>query len=376
MSLKTGAQVWNAKEFKELRGKRIGFVANHTAMLSDSLSTLEALTRASGVDVAALFGPEHGAFGAYDDNVPDQLEPLTGLMIRSLYGEHRKPQPRDVAGLDALVFEIQDIGARFYTYASTLGLCLEACAEAGIQLIVLDRPNPITGTHCEGPIADVALLSFTAYHPIPIRHGMTLGELARLYAIERNCEANLRVAPCVGLTRDMWFDQTGLTWRNPSPAMRSLAAATLYPGVCLLEQTNFSMGRGTDAPFEMIGAPYVEPDHWVDALSRQDIPGISFARCSFTPTLRDFAGQLCHGVRLTITDRDRLDAVSLGISLITTLMSTFPGEFDPSGAIKLLANATAYDLLMAGADASEVCGSWSEGLAQWARRREPALIYP
>lgn len=372
--VKTGAQAWARDGFAKLAGLSVGLVANQTAMVDDDTSTLAALARSGGVKLAALFGPEHGAFGTYDDNVPDLVEPVTGLPICSLYGDRRKPRTDDLAGLDALVFEMQDAGARFYTYASTLGLCLEACQAAGIPLIVLDRPNPITGIHCEGPLADLDRLSFTAYHPIPVRHGLTLGEMARLYAIEKGCEQSVIVAPCEGLARPMWFDQTGLAWRNPSPAMRSLSAATLYPGVCLLEQTNFSVGRGTAAPFEIAGAPYVDSERWLAALSREEIAGVAFAPVDFTPELREFAGQSCHGIRIRIVDRDRLDAVRLGIALITTLKATC-AEFDPSGVIKLLANAVARTLILRGAGVDEICASWQHDLARWEQRAAPARLY-
>ncbi|MDR3708921.1 MAG: DUF1343 domain-containing protein [Capsulimonadaceae bacterium] len=375
MPVKTGAQAWYANGFAQLQGMRIGFVANQTATIDEGLSTLEALIAAPDIRVETLFGPEHGAFGSFDENVPDLVEPSTNLPIRSLYGTSRKPAPDDLTGLDALLFEMQDIGARFYTYASTLGLCLEACSERGIPLIVLDRPNPITGMHFEGPLADPERLSFTAYHTIPIRHGLTLGELAKLYAIEKHCEHALRVAACTGYTRQMWFDETGLPWRNPSPAMRNLEAATLYPGVCLLEQTNFSVGRGTDAPFQVAGAPYVKSEPWIAALERERLPGVQFEPCRFTPALREFAGEQCNGIRMAVTARDELDAVRLGVTLITTLRDVFPEKFDPSGAIKLLANQKTFDAIAGGRDAKAVCATWRDDLAAWESRRKPALLY-
>ncbi len=374
MTTLTGAQGWHQDRFVALSGMRIGFVGNHTAVIADELSTLAALAEAPNVAIGALFGPEHGAFGTFDDNVPDLVEPLTGLPIFSLYGEHRKPTQERIAGLDALVFEIQDIGARFYTYASTLGLCLDTCHEAGIPLIVLDRPNPITGKHCEGPIADSDRLSFTAYHPIPIRHGLTLGELARLYAAEKGYGDTVRVAPCVGWKREQWFDETGVEWRDPSPAMRSLTAAVLYPGVCLLEQTNFSVGRGSEAPFEIIGAPYVDAKMWIEALDAEQLPGAAFSLTLFTPTLRDFAGEECHGVRISVTNREALDAVRVGIALAATLIATQP-EFKPDGVLNLLANKRAHDLLTDGTSVDAICASWASDLDAWETRRKAALLY-
>ena len=375
MAVLTGAQAWHAKGFAELRGMTVGLVANHTARVDDNLTTLEALRATPDVRVSMLFGPEHGAFGNFDDEVPNSVDPASGLPIRSLYGESRKPSDNDLAGLDALVFEIQDIGARFYTYASTLGLCLEGCANRGLPLIVLDRPNPITGSRCEGPTADPDRLSFTAHHTIPIRHGLTLGELARLYAIDNGWERWVKVAECVGLTRGAWFDQTGVAWIRPSPAMPTLNAAILYPGVCLLEKTNMSVGRGTEAPFETVGAPYIDSRRWIEALNRLAIPGVAFEPAAFTPTLREFAGNRCHGIRLIVTDRESLDSVRLGIALLVSLRDLYPVVYDLSGALDLLANARAYESLAAGGTVDDVCATWTESLKDWHLRRQPALLY-
>lgn len=353
---------------------RIGFVANQTAVLSDGTPTLKALVDAPGVTVAALFAPEHGAFGTFDADVPDQVEPLTGLPIRSLYGQERKPPAGDLAALDALVFEMQDIGARFYTYASTLGLCLEACAEAGIAFIVFDRPNPITGLHCEGPCADADRLSFTAYHTIPVRHGLTLGELARLYAAEKGFSDLVRVAPCIGWRRALWFDETGVPWINPSPAMRNLRAATLYPGLCLLEQTNISLGRGTDLPFERIGAPYIDAARLAEALGECETPGVAYEFDVFTPTLREFAGEECRGLRFTLTDRDVFNSVDLGINLIHSLLKSHD-DFAPARVINLLANRAGCDRLLAGDPPKQVSDGWSAELDRWRDRIGPHLLY-
>jgi len=234
MSLLTGAQAWRQEEFTRLKGLTIGLVANHTSVISNDLSTLDALRSFGRINVKALFAPEHGALGRLDEDVPDDR--TAELPVYSLFGQTKKPTMQMLAGLDALVFELQDVGARFYTYASTLGLCLEACSEAGIPLIVLDRPNPITGLNAEGPIADADKLGFTAYHPIPIRHGLTLAELARLYALEKDLSEIVEWSPCIGWKRSMWFNETDLTWTAPSPAMKNLNTATIYTGTCLLNK--------------------------------------------------------------------------------------------------------------------------------------------
>ena len=234
-------------------------MTNHTGRTRDGRTTIDALHGADRVELAALFGPEHGIRGEVDDKVSDGRDSHTGLPVYSLYGAREKPTPEQTQGLDTLVFDIQDVGCRFYTYISTLGLVMEAASEQKLRVVVLDRPNPITGTRVEGPLADPDKLSFTACHPIPVRHGMTAGELARLFRAERGLVCPLEVVPCEGWRRGDWYDATGLLWVNPSPNMRSLTAATLYPGVGLLEMTNLSVGRGTDTPFEVVGAPYITP---------------------------------------------------------------------------------------------------------------------
>lgn len=374
MTVLTGSTVWAREGFKKLEGLEVGFVANHTARLNDGTPTLSALL-AAGVDVGALFAPEHGAFGALDDTVPDETEPATGLPIYSLYGDHKKPAADRLAGLDALVFEIQDIGARFYTYSSTLGHCLEAAWEAGIPMYILDRPNPVTGNHCEGPLADPDRLSFIAFHTVPIRHGLTLGELGRLYCAERGWGETAQVVPCENWRRDMWWDQTGIPWVDPSPAMRSLDAAVLYTGVCLLEQTNVSVGRGTDIPFLRAGAPFIDGTGWVNSLQQRDTHGVSFLEDRFTPALSKYKGEECNGLRIAIADRDGLESVRLGISLAVSLRDLYREKFQVDGVDHLLVNREAYSLLIAGADTGEICGSWQAGLEQWQTRRKPHLLY-
>ena len=373
--VKTGADVFGQTIiFEVLSGRRIGFVGNQTALLSSGIPTLAALAATADVSIGALFAPEHGAFGTFDTDVPDQIEPATGLPIHSLYGDHKKPAAEWLASLDALVFEMQDIGARFYTYASTLGLCLEACTEADIELIVLDRPNPITGVHIEGPCADSDRLSFTAYHTIPVRHGLTLGEMAKLYAAEKGYGRRVIVAPCDGWRRAMWFDETGLKWTNPSPAMRNLRAATLYPGLCLLEQTNVALGRGTDLPFERIGAPYIDAGRFASAINAVAMAGVVATPDHFAPTLREFSGEECHGVRLSITDREAFNAVTLGLTLINVLMKLCP-EYQVEKVINLVANKAIFDRIASGEAPKLVVQNWRADLETWQGRIAPHLIY-
>src|SRR5690349_6395267 len=256
----TGIDVLERDNFKPLAGLRLGLITNHTGRDREGRQTIDVLNKAPGVKLVALFSPEHGIRGLADEKISDSKDEATGLPIYSLYGETRRPKPEQLKDLDALVYDIQDVGVRFYTYISTLGYVLEEAAKAKVPVFVLDRPNPIGGMAVEGPIADSDKLSFTSYHTIPTRHGLTIGELAELFNKQRNIGADVRVIMTEGWRRSMWFDETNLTWINPSPNMRCLAEATLYPGVGLLETTNVSVGRGTDTPFEIVGAPWIEAD--------------------------------------------------------------------------------------------------------------------
>ncbi|HYK19999.1 MAG TPA: exo-beta-N-acetylmuramidase NamZ domain-containing protein, partial [Pyrinomonadaceae bacterium] len=277
----TGIDVLERDNFKPLAGMRLGLVTNHTGRDREGRLTIDVLNKAPGVKLVALFSPEHGIRGLADEKVSDSKDEATGLPIYSLYGETRRPKPDQLKDLDALVYDIQDIGTRFYTYISTLGYILEEASKAKLPVFVLDRPNPIGGVEVEGPIADKDKLSFTSYHTIPTRHGLTIGELAQLYNRQRNIGADLRVIKMEGWRRWMWFDETNLTWTNPSPNMRSLTEATLYPGVGLLETTNVSVGRGTDTPFEIVGAPWIQADKFAEYLNERGIPGVRFVPLRF-----------------------------------------------------------------------------------------------
>ncbi|MEA3212188.1 MAG: hypothetical protein QOE70_5245 [Chthoniobacter sp.] len=302
----TGLDVLVRENFAPLRGLRVGLITNHTGIDRQRRRNIDLLAKADGVKLVALFSPEHGIAGKADGKVADTRDAATGLPVYSLYGEGRAPKPEHLAGLDALVFDIQDIGCRFYTYSSTLGEGLAAAAKAGLKYFVLDRPNPIGGVLIDGPVRD-GEASFTAWHDVPVRHGLTLGELAQLYNTERGLGADLTFIPCEGWTRDLWWDQTGLPWVNPSPNMRSLTAATLYPGVGLVEFCSVSVGRGTDRPFELVGAPYIDDRAFAAALNAEQLPGVRFIPTRFTPASSVFAGQDCGGVQILITDRDSLN---------------------------------------------------------------------
>lgn len=374
-AVECGIDVLIDANFEPLRVKRVGLVTNHTGRARDGRSTIDVLHQAEEVELVRLFSPEHGIRGVLDTKVGDSRDEATGLEILSLYGDTRKPTPESLEGLDALVFDIQDIGTRFYTYISTLGLVMEAAAEQGLALFVLDRPNPIGGVEVSGPIRDDEFDSFIAHHALPLRHGMTIGELANLFNAERGIGATLTVIPCEGWRRTDLYDQTGLLWVNPSPNMRSLTEALLYPGVGLLEATNLATGRGTDTPFERLGAPWIDPVGFSNALNSLEMPGVSFTPIRFSPTERQYAGEDCGGVAISITDRHRFDPIELGIALAVTLRAQYPDHWEPDGLLRFLADRAAYDAMLEGKGVDAVRAIWQEELRAFRQLRSRFLIY-
>ena len=304
----TGIDVLRAEGFARLRGRRVGLVTNHTGLARDGQTTIDLLATAPDVKLVALFSPEHGIRGIVDDNVPTSVDEKTGLTIHSLYGETRRPTSEMLDGIDTMVIDLQDVGVRFYTYVSTMGHVMEEAARRKIAVVVLDRPNPIAGWQIEGPYQDPEFISFVGYLPMPVRHGLTMGEMARLIDGEKQLNTTLTVIEMAGWTRSAWFDETGLQWVNPSPNMRSLNAATLYPGIGAIEWANISVGRGTDTPFEQIGAPWMDGQRLARELNRRSLPGIRFYPVSFTPATSKFASELCRGVSMIVTDRDGVAA--------------------------------------------------------------------
>ena len=361
------------QQFAPLRGLRVGLITNHTGHDRNRKPTIDLLREAPGVTLVALFSPEHGIRGALDEQVGDSTDAKTGLPVYSLYGETRQPSPAQLRGLDALVFDIQDIGARFYTYISTMGLAMEAAAKAGVKFVVLDRVNPIGGA-VEGPL-HTGEPKFIAFHRLPVRHGMTTGELARLFNAERGWNCQLTVIPCEGWSHAMWFDATGLPWTHPSPNMRSLTAATLYPGVCLLEACAVSVGRGTDTPFEVVGAPYVNDLALAAELNAAGVRGVSFVPVRFTPDASVFKNQACAGVRILLVNRDDLDAVDLGLALIQALHRQQAPAFDLAKVDALLLHPPTLQAIRAGKSRGEIRRGWNTDLASFAQRRSRHLIY-
>lgn len=372
----TGIDVLERNGFKELMGKRIGLVTNHTGRDRDGRQTIDVLHNAQGVNLVSLFSPEHGIRGVADENVSDSRDESTGLPIYSLYGETRRPKPEQLKDLDALVFDIQDVGARFYTYISTLRYVMEEAAKAKKSVYVLDRPNPIGGVDVEGPIADADKLSFTVPHQIPVRHGMTIGELAQLFNGQNKIGCDLHIIKMDGWKRALWFDATNLTWINPSPNMRSLTEATLYPGIGLLETTNVSVGRGTDTPFEVVGAPWINSQHLAEYLNNRRIPGVRFVPIRFVPSSSVFKGEQCNGINVIITDRADFHSVSTGIEIATALRKLYPQEWKVENFARLLANADTLGRIESGQDPEEIVRSWSRSLENFRRERESFLLYP
>lgn len=370
-----GIDVLERDNFAPLAGMRIGLVTNQTGRDRNGRPTIDVLFKAPGVKLTTLFSPEHGIRGLADEKVSDTKDEQTGLPIYSLYGESRRPKPEQLKDLDAIVYDIQDVGARFYTYISTLGYVLEEAAKIKLPVFILDRPNPINGVDVEGPLADSDKLSFTAYHTIPVRHGMTVGELARLYNEQRKIGADVRVIRMQNWRRAMWFDATNLTWINPSPNMRSLTEATLYPGICLLETTNVSVGRGTNTPFELVGAPWLDGQKLASYLNARQIAGVRFVPVRFTPTAATHKDQECGGVNIVITDRTKLQSVALGIEIAAALRQLYSSEWKIDGFVRLLANSDVFDRLKRGDSAESIIRSWTNSLEQFRTARATALLY-
>jgi len=374
---RSGLDVMVERNFQPLEGKRVGLITNQTGV--DRLGRRNVdLMRRAGITIAALFSPEHGFAGREDQpEVRDATDAATGIRIFSLYGATPRPTPEMLHGVDALVFDIEDIGARFYTYETTLAYAMEAAVQAGIPFYVLDRPNPITGTRMEGPLLDADRTSFVGYLPgLPVRHGMTIGELARLMNGERKIGAALTVIPLEDWRRGDWFDSTDLPWINPSPNMRSLNAALLYPGLALLEASrNFSVGRGTDSPFEQVGADFIGGRELAAWLNSRQIPGVRAYPTSFTPTESNFHGVRIEGVRFQVTNRELFDSTRLGLELAAALEKFYPGKIDFSLCKNLIGSDDVVRRLSAGEDARTIQQSFSDAVAEFVQLREKYLLY-
>ena len=389
-----GIDVLSQRNYDLLQGKRVGLITNHTGRSFAGASTIDLLHQARGIRLTALFSPEHGIRGESDDKVTSGTDAQTGLLIHSLYGATCRPTAAMLKDIDILVFDIQDIGTRFYTYIGTLSLSMRAAREAGIPIVVLDRPNPIGGEKVQGaiPKSPLAPLSksgvtapgngcggITSIHPIPTRHGMTIGELARLFNTEFDIGSDLTVIPMQGWQRSMYYDQTGLGWINPSPNMKSMTGALLYPGPGILETTNLSVGRGTGKPFEIYGAPWVNAEKVLKNLMARTVPGVTFRAAEFVPTAvgHPYRGKNCYGIGVVITDRERLDPLLTGLHLVQAFYQTHPRQFKRYGGFATeTGDSDAWELLtQKGISPAVVAGRWSEGEQRFIKLRLKYLLY-
>jgi len=385
MPISTGLDVLLSERLELVQRRRVGLVTNPTGVTRALRSNVDAL-RDAGVHLVALFGPEHGFSAAAADGtaVASGRDARTDLPVHSLYGNVRKPTREMLANLDTLIFDLQDVGVRFYTYTTTLALALEACAENRVPLIVLDRPNPITGTIIEGAVLDPALQSFIGHGALPIRHGMTLGELAQFYNGELNIGAELQVIALRGWNRAMWYDETGLTWVPPSPGIPHFATTIAYPGMCLIEGTNLSEGRGTALPFEIIGAPFLDGYALAESLNALKLAGVLFHPIAFTPCASKHAGVECYGAQLHITDRAASRAVTTGLHVIAACRAQAPDRFEflptswegrPPHFDLLTGDARVREGLLANQSISALTRAWTNGLARFEETRKKYLLY-
>jgi uncharacterized protein YbbC (DUF1343 family) len=374
----SGLDVLAAEGFAPLARRRVGVITNHTALDRGGKRNVDRMLEA-GIRVAALFSPEHGIAGQEDrEDIGDSKDPATGIPIRSIYStKTQRPTPEMLRDIDALVFDIQDIGARFYTYTTTMAYGMEAAAERRIPYFVFDRPNPLTGTHVEGPLLDAGLRSFIGYFAqLPLRHGMTTGELARMFNAQNKLRADLQVVAMKNWQRGDWFDSTGLIWVDPSPNIRSLNAALLYPGVAMLEYSkNYSVGRGTDAPFEQIGADWIRGAELAAHLNSRFIPGIRVYPTRFRPASSNLAGQTIDGVRFVVTARDAFDSARLGLEIAAALHKLYPSRIAFDQNAKLIGSRRAMELIQAGGDPRDIQQDGEEALRNFLKLRQDYLLY-
>jgi uncharacterized protein YbbC (DUF1343 family)/CubicO group peptidase (beta-lactamase class C family) len=368
--------------FKPLRGKRVGLITNHTGRARDGQATIDLLFKAPDVKLVALYSPEHGIRGVLDADVPAEKDANTGLPIHSLFykGGTGRPPEGSLTGIDTLVIDLQDIGVRFYTYQLAMGYAMEEAARNKVAVMVLDRPNPINGWQIEGafsrePKTGESANTFIAYLPMPIRHGMTMGELARLYNAEKNINADLTIVPMENWRRDYWFDETAQAWINPSPNMRNLNQATVYPGIGMIEYSNISVGRGTDQPFEQIGAPWIDGRRLAEALNARRLPGIRFYPITFKPTSSKYANEECQGVFMVITNRSALQPVRVGLEVASALWKLFGDKYDPANMWRLVGSEEIVGRVRQGEDPATTAGRASADEARWRQRRAKYLLY-
>jgi uncharacterized protein YbbC (DUF1343 family) len=371
----TGIDVLEADHFAPLAGKRIGLITNQTGIDRNRRSTIDLLAHAPGVKLVALFSPEHGIRGTADDRVPSSKDEATGLPIHSLYGETLRPTDAMLQGLDALVFDIQDSGVRFYTYITTMGYTMEAAAKHHLAYYLLDRPDPLGGERLEGPMLDRERINFVGYFPMPVRMGMTLGEMATMFNAENHIGCDLHVIRMRNWRRADWFEDTGLPWMSPSPNLRSPAAGVLYPGLEILQAAGVSVGRGTDKPFERLGALWIHADEFVAYMTRRAVRGVRFARDRFIPDSGLYKGQQCEGARLEVTDRASFQAMRMGMEIAAALLKLYPDKFEAVKMIELVGNAQTIERLQAGDAPEAIVASWEPDVTAFRKIRAKYVLY-
>jgi len=373
--VQTGLDVLEAEKYVPLRGKHVGLITNHTGVDYQGRTTIEVLAHAPGVQLVALFSPEHGIAGHADEKVASSKDSSTGLPIFSLYGEHLRPTDEMLVGIDALVFDVQDAGVRFYTYTTTMGYCMEEAAKRGIPVYVLDRPNPINGEVVEGPMLDADKTGFVAYYPLPVRYGLTIGELAQLFNEEKHINCELRVIAMKNWHRNFFYESTSIRWIPPSPNLRTLKGAILYPGLEILQNAGVSVGRGTEAPFEEFGAPWINGEEVAAALNARNLPGVHFANQPYIPVSGLYAGQHCGGVGIRVTDRAAVRSMRIGLEIAELLQKKYPEQFDVTKTILLLGNDATVQQLKAGTPPEQIIASWSADLAAFELLRRKYFLY-
>jgi len=373
--VQSGLDVLEAQKFAPLRGKHVGLITNHTGLDAQGRSTVNLLSKASGVQLVALFSPEHGLAGSNDEKIGSTKDAATGLPIYSLYGETLRPTDAMLKGIDALVFDVQDAGVRFYTYTATMAYCMEEAAKRNIAFYVLDRPNPIGGDIVEGPMLDADKTSFTAYFPVPVRYGLTIGELAQFFNAENHINCDLHVVAMKNWHRNYFFESTGSRWVPPSPNLRTTKGAVLYPGLEILQNAGVSVGRGTQAPFEEFGAPWINGDEVAAALNERHLAGLRFTGAPFIPVVGLYSGQRCGGVAVRVTDRSAVRSMRLGLEIAAILRKLYPDQFDPAKLLLLTGNAETIRQLQKGVAPEQIEASWSNDLSAYDAVRRKYFLY-
>src|SRR5467141_3193352 len=373
--VQTGLDVLEAQKFAPLRGKHVGLITNHTGLDAQGRSTVDVLSHAGGFQVIALFSPEHGLAGRNDEKVSSTKDPSTGLPVYSLYGDTRRPTEEMLKGIDALVFDVQDAGVRFYTYTATMGYCMEEAAKRKIAFFVLDRPNLLGGEIIEGPMLDADKTNFVAYFPLPVRYALTIGELAQFFNTENHIGADLHVIAMRNWHRNYFFESTGIKWIPPSPNLRTIKGSIPYPGIEILQSAGVSVGRGTQTPFEEFGAPWMNGDEVAAALNARNLPGVRFAGHPFIPIAGLYSGQRCGGVSVKITDRFKVQSMRMGLEIAAILQRLYPKQFEISKMVELVGNTDTIQQLQSGVPPEKIVASWSDSLTAFDKVRRKYFLY-